>query len=125
MTPTDLAQGANSSIEDGAVLGYILSHLPSTDPRSKLAAALHLYQRLRKQRGEAIAKETFAQRHDFHLPDGPEQQARDELMLSKLDAVVEGRFPSRWQCPVVQPWLYGYDAFEEVEAALKIGGQLV
>lgn len=112
-----LAQGANSSIEDGAVLGYILSHLPSFDA---LPAALQLYQRLRKQRGEAIVKGTFAQRHDFHLYDGPEQRARDELLER---GVVEGeRFPSRWQCPVVQPWLYGYDGWEEVEEAIKAGG---
>jgi salicylate hydroxylase len=64
-------------------------------------------------------QETFAQRADFHLPDGPAQQARDELMLSKLGKTIDGKFPSRWQCPVVQPWLYGYDAEAESTAALQ------
>ncbi|KAK5676082.1 hypothetical protein LTS10_011372 [Elasticomyces elasticus] len=111
-----LAQGANSSIEDGAVLGNILSAVES---RGQLAEALRLYERLRKTRGEAIVRETFAQRRDFHMPDGPEQMQRDELMLSKLGKEIDCKFPSRWQCPEVQPWLYGYDAFKEAEKALR------
>ncbi|KAF3000698.1 hypothetical protein E8E13_002413 [Curvularia kusanoi] len=31
---------------------------------------------------------------------------------------LQGSFPSRWTCPEVQPWLYGYDAFKEVETAI-------
>jgi salicylate hydroxylase len=92
-----LAQGANSSIEDGAVL----------------------FQDLRKTRGEGIARETFKQRKDFHLRDGEEQEKRDELMLGQLGKELKGAFPSRWTCPEVQPWLYGYDAVKEVEAAIK------
>lgn len=112
-----LAQGANSSMEDGAVLGNVLGAL---ETREQLPAALKLYERLRKERGEAIVRETFAQRRDFHLQDGPEQRARDEVMLAQLRGeVVEGRFPSRWQCPVVQPFLYGYDAQEETAVALR------
>jgi salicylate hydroxylase len=78
-----------------------------------------LYEKLRKKRGEAIVRETFAQRHDFHMPDGDEQEARDTLMLSKLGKEIDVKFPSRWQCPVVQKWLYGYDARAETEAALE------
>ncbi|KAK3677627.1 hypothetical protein LTR78_002477 [Recurvomyces mirabilis] len=110
-----LAQGANSSIEDGAVLGNVLGAMSS---REQLPSALRLYEKLRKKRGETIVKETFAQRHDFHMQDGPEQQKRDELMLSQLGRI-SSKFPSRWQCPEVQPWLYGYDALEETTAALR------
>lgn len=53
------------------------------------------------------------------MPDGPEQEARDELFLSMLGKEVKGPFPSRWTCPEVQQWLYGYDAFKEVEEAVK------
>lgn len=88
-----LAQGANSSMEDGAVLGNILGALSN---KTELPEALRLYERLRKKRGEAIVRETFAQRHDFHLPDGPEQQARDELFMSKLGQDIDCKFPSRW-----------------------------
>ncbi|KAF2245295.1 salicylate hydroxylase-like protein [Trematosphaeria pertusa] len=121
-----LAQGANSSIEDGCVLGLLLS--PSVNPgfasKSDLPSTLQLFQKLRKARGEAIARETFKQRRDFHMRDGLEQEKRDKLFEMWLEkakgAEIEGEeeFPSRWTCPVVQPWLYGYDAFKEVEAAV-------
>lgn len=53
-----LAQGANSSLEDGAVLGGLLGHLKS---KSQLPQVLRLYESLRKSRGEAIVRETFKQ----------------------------------------------------------------
>lgn len=57
-----LAQGANSSMEDGAVLGSLLRHLKR---KSDLPGVLRLYQSLRKSRGEAIARETFKQVSHF------------------------------------------------------------
>jgi len=113
-----LAQGANSSIEDGAVLGLLLAPDHFTE-KSQLPETLQLFQSLRKARGKGIAKETFKQRRDFHLRDGPEQEKRDELMLSQLGKEIKAPFPSRSTCPKVQPWLYGYDAMEEVEVAMR------
>jgi len=110
-----LAQGANSSLEDGAVLGALLGKITS---KSQLPQALQMYETLRKERSESIARETFKQRHDFHMSDGPEQMARDEIFKSQLGKELVGTFPSRWTCPEVQPWLYGYDAIKEVEAAV-------
>jgi salicylate hydroxylase len=113
----DHTLGANSSIEDGAVLGELLGAITS---KAQLPQALRLYESLRKARGEAIVRETFKQRHDFHLPDGEEQEARDTIFRSQLEKQsVQGAFPSRWTCPEVQPWLYGYDAIKEVHEALK------
>jgi salicylate hydroxylase len=53
------------------------------------------------------------------MADGPEQEARDKLFLSQLGKELNGPFPSRWTCPQVQPWLYGYDAHEEVREAMR------
>lgn len=113
-----LAQGANSSIEDGAVLGLLLApeHYKS---KSQLPESIQLFQQLRKARSESIARETFKQRKDFHLRDGPEQAIRDATMLRQLGKGPEGAFPSRWTCPEVQPWLYGYNATKEVAAAMR------
>ncbi|KAK5072596.1 hypothetical protein LTR51_005234 [Lithohypha guttulata] len=112
-----LAQGANSSIEDGAVLGKVLSYVKT---RQQLPKAVELFEKLRKSRGEKVARETFHQRHDFHMEDGPEQEERDKIFASQLGKnEPEVKFPSRWNCPEVQPWLYGYDADKEVEAAMK------
>lgn len=52
------------------------------------------------------------------MHDGEEQQKRDEIFLSQLGKEIKGAFPSRWTCPEVQPWLYGYDAIKEVEKAV-------
>ncbi|KAI1480897.1 putative monooxygenase [Daldinia eschscholtzii] len=111
-----LAQGANSSLEDGAVLGRLLKYVTSLD---KLAPALDLYQQLRKARGEAIAKEALGQRDSFHLPDGPSQEQRDAIFLASLGKEPTPNFPSRWTCPTVQPWLYSYDAVVEADKAYE------
>ncbi|CBX94903.1 similar to salicylate hydroxylase [Plenodomus lingam JN3] len=112
-----LAQGANSSIEDGAVLGLLLGP-EALGSKVQLAENLQLFQQLRKSRGEDIVRETFKQRKDFHMRDGPDQERRDALMLRQLGQELRGAFPSRWTCPEVQPWLYGYDAHKEVEAVI-------
>lgn len=115
-----LAQGANSSLEDGAVLGYLLGKVSGEKKGEQLPKAARLYQSLRKKRGEDIAKETFKQREDFHMPDGEKQRARDEIFAEAWGKEEpEGDFPSRWTCPRVQRWLYGYDAYKEVEKAFE------
>jgi len=105
-----LAQGANSGLEDSTVLGSLLGHVSYEKRAEQLPKFAEMYQKLRKQRGELIAKETFKQREDFHLPDGEKQRARDELMLSMLGGELKADFPRRWTCSRVQRWLYGYDA---------------
>ncbi|KPI39218.1 3-hydroxybenzoate 6-hydroxylase [Cyphellophora attinorum] len=112
-----LAQGANSAVEDGAVLGLLLGHINS---KHELSKALGMYQQLRKTRGDAIVRETFKQREAFHMRCGPAQEARDQVFLSQLHKPLKGPFPSRWTCPEVQPWLYGYNAFQEVQTAIQI-----
>lgn len=110
-----LAQGANSSLEDGAVLGYLIGKVNASTKATQLPKLATLYQELRKERGELIQKETFKQRDDFHLEDGPKQEARDALMTSMLGGELVADFPSRWTCPRVQKWLYGYDAYVEAK----------
>lgn len=53
-----LAQGANSAVEDGAVLGQLLGHIKS---KEQVPKALKMYETLRKARGENIVRETFKQ----------------------------------------------------------------
>ncbi|KAK4658036.1 hypothetical protein QC762_203250 [Podospora pseudocomata] len=115
-----LAQGANSSLEDGAVFGHLLSKVRKSTSSSQLPKMGRLYEHLRMERGRRIQLETFNQRKDSHLPDGPAQQARDELMTSQLnDDDVRPGFPSRWTDPEIQAFLYGYDAYEEAERAYQ------
>jgi salicylate hydroxylase len=53
-----LAQGANSSLEDGAVLGRLLGHVRHS---ADVPHAIKLYEYLRKERSRTIALETFKQ----------------------------------------------------------------
>lgn len=88
-----LAQGANSSLEDGAVLGRLLSYVTS---REQISWAVTLYESLRKSRSEQIVRETFNQRDAFHMPDGEAQEQRDLLFASQLGKEISRKFPSRW-----------------------------
>ena len=72
--PPYLAQGANSSLEDGAVFGHLFGKV--ADP-GQLPAMSSLYQEVRKRRGETLVRESFVQGDVVHLPDGPEQEERD------------------------------------------------
>lgn len=81
-----LAQGANSSLEDGAVLGLLLGHM--TD-KEQLPRILRLYESMRKSRGEAIVRETFKQVRVYNL-------IRPKCS-KQLISISEARFPhGRW-----------------------------
>ncbi|KXX76516.1 3-hydroxybenzoate 6-hydroxylase [Madurella mycetomatis] len=114
-----LAQGANSSLEDGAVLGSLLGRVKKSEKGRQLPCVSKLYQELRQDRGWRIQLETFKQRDDSHMGDGERQERRDALMLSMLGKEVKAPFPSRWTCPEVQAFLYGYDAYAEAERAYR------
>jgi salicylate hydroxylase len=53
-----MAQGANSAVEDGAVLGGILSKVSH---KSDLLSALKMYQDLRKSRSWAMVRGSLQQ----------------------------------------------------------------
>ncbi|KAK4150256.1 hypothetical protein C8A00DRAFT_46312 [Chaetomidium leptoderma] len=114
-----LAQGANSSLEDGAVLGSLLGRVRKSEKEKQLPCVSRMYQKLRMERGRRIQLETFRQRDDSHLEDGEAQEKRDALMVSMLGKEVKAPFPSRWTCPEIQPFLYGYDAYAEAEKAYQ------
>ncbi|KAA8910288.1 hypothetical protein FN846DRAFT_555513 [Sphaerosporella brunnea] len=110
-----LAQGAAQAVEDGGVLGGLLSHVTAAD-RNNLRPALDAYERLRKARTTAVVKGSTALQNIFHMLDGPTQQERDRILVE--DKPTEG-FPNRWRDPVFQKFLFGYDAFSEAEKAWK------
>lgn len=93
------AQGAAMAIEDAAVLGGILSHLArsssglnsntaSADPltAAHLPALLSAYEKLRLPRTTTTQSTSALNRYTFHLPDGPEQRARDASMRKAMRA---------------------------------------
>src|SRR5205823_11332091 len=86
------AQGATQSIEDAATLARCLAANPD-DPEQ----ALTQYEAARIERTTRLQEISHARRDTNHLPDGPEQQARDAALAGSDPLVRNG-------------WIYGYDA---------------
>jgi salicylate hydroxylase len=88
-----MAQGAAQAIEDGATLAACLAAGDAPD-------ALRRYETLRHPRASRLQELSAANKSRFHLPDGPEQEARDAEMA---------RGATDWSLDAVA-WLYGHDA---------------
>jgi salicylate hydroxylase len=88
-----MGQGAAMAIEDGAALAASLAQ-GADDP----AAALFRYERLRLPRVTRLQQMSRANKVRFHLPDGPEQQARDAEWARAAD-----------RSPAALRWLFAHD----------------
>ncbi len=75
-----MAHGAAQSIEDGAALASLLKAMPDNVP-----GALCRYEAIRKPRATRLQEASASNRTRFHLPDGPDQQARDQAMAASGD----------------------------------------
>jgi salicylate hydroxylase len=92
-----LGQGAAQAIEDAAVLARCLAGDPGDPP-----AALRRYEALRKPRTTRVQLGSHARLYANHLPDGPEQLARDEAFADQDPLAFNG-------------WIYGHDAEQGVD----------
>jgi salicylate hydroxylase len=72
-----LAQGAAQAVEDAGTLGILLSNISN---KNEIPLALQIYEQVRKGRAESIQIRGRSTGDDLHLPDGPEQEARDARM---------------------------------------------
>ncbi len=97
------AQGAGQAIEDAAALAVCLATGPWDPP-----AALARYERVRLPRASRVQEASRGRIAHHHLPDGPEQVARD--------AAFAGEDPLSHN-----DWLYGYDAEHAAAAAAPAG----
>ncbi len=89
-----MAQGAAQAIEDGAALASLLRAMPDDVP-----GALARYEAVRKPRATRLQELSAVNRTRFHLPDGTEQQKRDDLMATSGDRTLGA-----------MSWLYEHDA---------------
>jgi 2-polyprenyl-6-methoxyphenol hydroxylase-like FAD-dependent oxidoreductase len=88
-----MGQGAAQAIEDGAALAACLA-AGLDDP----ATALLRYERLRLPRVTRLQQMSRANKHRFHMRDGPEQEARDAQWLRAGD-----------RSPEALRWLFEHD----------------
>ncbi|OQD67220.1 hypothetical protein PENDEC_c041G03547 [Penicillium decumbens] len=110
-----VAQGAAQAVEDAAALGVLLSTISS---RNEIPHALRVYEQSRKQRAETVQQSGSENRITLHLPDGPEQLARDAQFLESAS----GSNPDKWADRQTQEFLWGWDA---EKAALEAWNNLV
>lgn len=87
-----------------------LSIIPS---RHAIPEALRAYEMSRKPRAEAIQQSGMANRTILHLPDGPEQEARDKQFLASRSSAAN---PDKWADAETQKLLWGWDAEEHALA---------
>lgn len=99
-----VAQGAAQAVEDAAALGVLLSEITS---KSEVPLALKAYEKSRKGRAETVQQSGSSNRITLHLPDGPEQKARDEQFRDSLNG---GENPDKWSDRQTQEFLWGWDA---------------
>ncbi|KAJ6591235.1 hypothetical protein DFH09DRAFT_1139071 [Mycena vulgaris] len=125
------AQGSAMAIEDAAVLGVLFSHITS---RRQIRPFLHAYQALRYPRTTETQLASRLNQKIFHLPDGPEQEARDlSMQKGMLDSLREERgekSPDRslgnanvWADRTKNRIQFCYDAEEEAERWWNTSGQ--
>ena len=121
------AQGAAQALEDGATLGALFTRLPQRSqthsPESPSTPALKTlltaYESMRKPRTTLVIARSAKRRDLYQLPDGEEQEKRDEELLREgrgdryPDVVDEARF---------QDWLAEWDAGVEVGKVVGEGG---
>jgi len=94
-----LAQGAAQAMEDGMMLMACLRKI------ADVPQALARYQALRLPRTSLVQSLAATNKTRYHLPDGPEQAARDTKMAAGgTDYSIK-----------TIGWLYGYDAAAAVE----------
>ncbi len=90
-----MAQGAAQAIEDGATLAGVLAQR-----RDDPAAALRRYEALRLPRTARIQGGAAGNKIRNHMPDGPEQRARDAAMATR---------DADWSIGA-STWIYKHDA---------------
>jgi len=94
-----MAQGAAQALEDGATLVGCLERMPD------IPAALLRYQDLRLPRTAHVQSLAARNKDRFHMPEGPEQIARDAAMAAG---------GTDWSLQAIG-WLWGHDCYAAAE----------
>ncbi|KAM0722020.1 hypothetical protein Q7P37_002946 [Cladosporium fusiforme] len=105
-----MAQGAAQAIEDGAVLGVVLSKLPETSPEA-IRKALKVYQDVRMDRAYQLVELAAASGRSLHLGEGAAKEERDR-QFAALKEKKGGAVPDKWADAEVQKNTYGEDVMK-------------
>lgn len=115
------AQGAAMAVEDGAVLGQLLTTAQSrralpnsaTELRVIITDILRLYEILRKERTETNVRGAVQSREFYHLCDGNEQMERDNILSDLPKSQWTGYCKWNWGDAKYQQSLLGFDVLTD------------
>jgi salicylate hydroxylase len=113
------------AVEDAAALAECLSHITGDSATPSLRTALTVFEKTRQPRTKAIQEASLQAGNILHLPDGPEQEARDAAMISDAETeVINERAFGLAHMQARDQW-YGYDVLQAVreEWARTVGLQ--
>ena len=91
------AQGAAQAIMDAAVLGHVLTDATPAD----VPEALERYARQRNANATTVQASSARAGADYHLPDGPEAEARNKRMVAIAAENEFGAHAASWGVDVV------------------------
>ena len=111
-----MAQGAATSMEDGAFLGRCIQNV--VQGKIDLAEAIHIYETERMPKAYNKQQVSFLNGAIWHLPDGPEQQARDQAMSPELEGKYYVRSSNLYGDPQTVLEVYGYDVEAHADIAI-------
>ena len=111
-----MAQGAATSMEDGAFLAKTIGEVVKGN--MSVAEAVELYESERMPKADLKQQVSFLNGAIWQLPDGPEQQARDAAMSVELTGQPYVRSPNLYGDPATVLEVYGYDAEAHAETAI-------
>lgn len=112
-----MAQGAATSMEDGAFLGRCVGRV--VKGQITMREAVEIYEKERMPKAYAKQQVSFLNGAIWHLPDGPAQRARDRAMAPELEGKYYVRSSNLYGDPQTVLDVYGYDVEEHAEAALN------
>lgn len=111
-----MAQGAATSMEDGAFLARCIAKV--VEGEMQIFEAVQLYEKERMPKAYHKQQVSFLNGAIWHLPDGPAQRARDDAMAAELDGKYFVRSSNLYGDPQTVLDVYGYDAEAHAENAL-------
>ena len=104
------------AVEDAAALAACLKRITSKDMLSK---AIDIFESVRIPRVKFVHEASILHDITLHLPDGPEQRARDAAMEKEVAGRHFHESPNQWSDPTMQSWVYAYSPEEHVREVWK------
>lgn len=111
-----MAQGAATSMEDGAFLAKCIGAV--LERKISLRDAIDIYETERMPKAFLKQQVSFINGAIWQLPDGPQQRSRDAAMAEELEGKYFVRSSNLYDDPQTVLEVYGYDAEAHADEAL-------